>query len=679
MGFGGGEVSDDVMNWRSSVVTPTFGSRPRESQFGRSSDEEFSRAALQPRSALETSTGTFRSSAAGRRLGDVNPSRRLDEDVDFSTAREGPRRQAGGGSPSEVVRSAGGSGFSSRFSANYGNASGRDNGDDAGTWRTALSSRPSGTAWGDPRPEGARTKYGLRSLLTGISTGAATTPSPPKSADTSSVEAVSAEANDKDVQQQAKLEPQRECPKTASDSKVPGLDQVVQKAVPTPPSAEALRVEVPDGSIDTSSVVSKVKSGASVDAVPPPISVEDKPSQLPVLPSSVCSTRKSSLREGSSGDVLPVRPEPKVDTSSPACGASDSPPDIITVSGVKNTTAAGDGIREPPKATANTTASLASGTTTAPAKTFTPWRPSHVRLAQRGGLSSTTSGGMRNALDQLVQQKMVAQEKTAQTATQGLSSQTTETEAVKAAYRRNLQEKEHKRKEEEEKKRLEKLEVERLERLALERLMLGDSKKTKELQDILEKGFRDEVSPQALMNDFTSVLAQDDVGSLVPSIVIAKSLIRETLERLAPLCHCKNATDLQRMGIVSNLVRIVKPTLTYLFTHSGIIRHKLRFLIEVQRFLNAMKFPRVSEGLSLIEVLWDSLYMQDVIEEQYFNWWYEDTQDETPGRSNVLFQMLGWFNWLQNASAEGEADENAAQGYYNDDSDDDEDDDDDDL
>lgn len=32
-----------------------------------------------------------------------------------------------------------------------------------------------------------------------------------------------------------------------------------------------------------------------------------------------------------------------------------------------------------------------------------------------------------------------------------------------------------------------------------------------------------------------------------------------------------------------------------------------------------MKFPRVSPGLSLIEALWDSLYMQDVIEEQYFN------------------------------------------------------------
>lgn len=53
----------------------------------------------------------------------------------------------------------------------------------------------------------------------------------------------------------------------------------------------------------------------------------------------------------------------------------------------------------------------------------------------------------------------------------------------------------------------------------------------------------------------------------------------------------------------------------------------------------AAGFPRVSEGLSLIEAIWDALYMEDVIQQQYFDWWYEATNDNTPGRHEVVFQV----------------------------------------
>jgi hypothetical protein len=98
-------------------------------------------------------------------------------------------------------------------------------------------------------------------------------------------------------------------------------------------------------------------------------------------------------------------------------------------------------------------------------------------------------------------------------------------------------------------------------------------------------------------------------------------------------------TDIERLQKEGDIVKIMKPSLLFLFQNSFIENHPLRFLLEIQRFVNgkyfksktsyvqmiiefffaiAINFPRVSSGVSLIEAIWDGLYMQDVIEEKYF-------------------------------------------------------------
>jgi len=75
----------------------------------------------------------------------------------------------------------------------------------------------------------------------------------------------------------------------------------------------------------------------------------------------------------------------------------------------------------------------------------------------------------------------------------------------------------------------------------------------------------------------------------------------------------------------------------------------------------------LSPATSVIELIFDTLYMEDIIQEGYFHMWRDDTDDERPGKIETMLSVNIWLDWLKNAKVEGE----------DSDEDDDEDDDDD--
>lgn len=429
---------DEVMNWRSGTTTATHSatvstsSRQREGTFGnRNTEEDFSRAFMPPRSSIPPSSSTQRSS--GFRM-QSDFTRRHDADVYFSTAREGPRRFEGGGSPVDSRNVTG----ASRFPSSYGNGQGRDNDntDDFGSWRGSSSKKTTTTGWVDPRPEHLRGKYRLRSLLvdSGDGNGSAeastetnsTTPIPQSLDKDIALVGTAAQGGDKP------------CPTSNKDAE--------------PKAAATLHTEASIADASTAaplrSVASK-KVDSTTDARQSPVL-----SNKAVLKDDLCENVGAvSLPLGEAAPVV----RPAVESYSSKVGTASNVP--------------------VPSETAQATAS----STEAPKK-YTPWRPSRVRVEAQQGSAFAKGGAADDVLDQLIKQKQVEKEKALQAASQAPSGQANEAESLKAAYRRNLQEKEQRRREDEEKKRLAKLEAERLERLALERLMSGDAKKTQELQ-----------------------------------------------------------------------------------------------------------------------------------------------------------------------------------------------------
>jgi len=141
----------------------------------------------------------------------------------------------------------------------------------------------------------------------------------------------------------------------------------------------------------------------------------------------------------------------------------------------------------------------------------------------------------------------------------------------------------------------------------------------------------------------------DSIKSLVPSIIVATNIF--SFFQL-----CKDEIE------ISHAVEHMKPLLVVLFQNSYINCHKLHFLKETVKIAHAIKAPRLSPSWALIEAFWYSLYMQEIIEEQYFLMWFGDSQDETIGRLEVMFQVLAFIEWIQSANEEG-AVEDAIQDY----------------
>ena len=75
-------------------------------------------------------------------------------------------------------------------------------------------------------------------------------------------------------------------------------------------------------------------------------------------------------------------------------------------------------------------------------------------------------------------------------------------------------------------------------------------------------------------------------------------------------------------------------------------------LYEVQAYCMRKGWPD-----KLMKKLFYQLYEADVILEEAYAVWREDTLDETPGKDKALFQVNEFLQWLETTEEEGEEDD----------------------
>ena len=75
-------------------------------------------------------------------------------------------------------------------------------------------------------------------------------------------------------------------------------------------------------------------------------------------------------------------------------------------------------------------------------------------------------------------------------------------------------------------------------------------------------------------------------------------------------------------------------------------------LYEVQAYCMRKNWPD-----KLMKKLFYQLYETDVILEEAYGVWREDTKDDTPGKDKALFQVNEFLQWLETTEEEGEDDE----------------------
>merc|ERR1719223_2589758 len=83
------------------------------------------------------------------------------------------------------------------------------------------------------------------------------------------------------------------------------------------------------------------------------------------------------------------------------------------------------------------------------------------------------------------------------------------------------------------------------------------------------------------------------------------------------LAHCRGKDD----EAVLDTVKRFAPLVSELIKEADQWRFKVNVLIEVMRIAVDMGLPRLSPKSALLEVVFDGLYLSEVIEEQYFDMW----------------------------------------------------------
>ncbi|XP_065191358.1 eukaryotic translation initiation factor 4 gamma 2-like [Sycon ciliatum] len=78
---------------------------------------------------------------------------------------------------------------------------------------------------------------------------------------------------------------------------------------------------------------------------------------------------------------------------------------------------------------------------------------------------------------------------------------------------------------------------------------------------------------------------------------------------------------------------------------------QLSLIFALQAFCYQHDFPR-----GMLLRFFVSLYELDLVEEEVFISWKEDTKSNVPGKGKALFQVNNWLTWLQNAEEESESD-----------------------
>jgi hypothetical protein len=121
-------------------------------------------------------------------------------------------------------------------------------------------------------------------------------------------------------------------------------------------------------------------------------------------------------------------------------------------------------------------------------------------------------------------------------------------------------------------------------------------------------------------------LKPEDLKTVKPSLEVAKMLLN----------FCNGMKEDEE---VKGMVKRLKGVLKLLFSESGVVDHKHLFVKECTKVAVALGVPRLNKASALIEVVFDALNLEDLIDEETFLKWFEDTNDDTPGKEKVLFQV----------------------------------------
>merc|ERR1712146_532657 len=96
--------------------------------------------------------------------------------------------------------------------------------------------------------------------------------------------------------------------------------------------------------------------------------------------------------------------------------------------------------------------------------------------------------------------------------------------------------------------------------------------------------------------------------------------------------------------------------------NEGNVLKQLFCLYEVQKFCDSIKFPKIDvkgEKKNLIEVMFQVMYTNEIIDNEGFGVWSEDDNDEIPGKLNAVVQTTNYISMLSEVDdgEEGEEDE----------------------
>jgi len=191
---------------------------------------------------------------------------------------------------------------------------------------------------------------------------------------------------------------------------------------------------------------------------------------------------------------------------------------------------------------------------------------------------------------------------------------------------------------------------------------------------------------EALMEEFKQGLAKvfkasGDFGKFLKSTKLTEvELGSPELSAAVAAVVVHNCRGLEEDACTEK-IKAAEPLYEWLFEKDPRPRSKLHFLFELQVAAHSMALPRLSAATSVIELIFDTLYMEDIIPEGYFRLWQDDADDERPGKIETMLSVTIWLDWLKNAKVEGEDSEDEDEDdddEDDDDSDSDDDDDDDD-
>jgi hypothetical protein len=164
---------------------------------------------------------------------------------------------------------------------------------------------------------------------------------------------------------------------------------------------------------------------------------------------------------------------------------------------------------------------------------------------------------------------------------------------------------------------------------------------------------------EKLMNDFKTGLAKvfkesGDCGKFLKSAKLTEvELGSPELSAAVAEVVVYNCRGLAEEACAKK-IKAAEPLFVWLFEKDPRPQSKLHFLFELQVAAHGMSLPRLSPATSVLELIFDTLYMEDIVQEGYFQMWREDADDERPGKIETMLSVTIWLDWLNTAKVEGE-------------------------